>query len=92
MDDLKDRRGYCELKEEAADRTMWRNRFARGFGPVTRQITDDDPITQSRSQDSTVHTETAPQATKSAAELPAAARRSSVTVRYLITLSDPEMT
>jgi hypothetical protein len=34
LDNLKDRRGYCELKEEAADRTMWRNRFARGFGPV----------------------------------------------------------
>jgi len=34
LDDLRDRRGYCELKEEALDRTMWRNRFARGFGPV----------------------------------------------------------
>ena len=34
LDDLKDRRGYCELKEEAVDRTVWRNRFARGFGPV----------------------------------------------------------
>ena len=22
-DDLKDRRGYCQLKEEALDRTMW---------------------------------------------------------------------
>ena len=32
--DLKDRRGYCRLKEEALDRTMWRNRFGRGFGPV----------------------------------------------------------
>ena len=21
---------------------MWRNRFGRGFGPVVRQITDDD--------------------------------------------------
>jgi len=30
------------LKEEALDRTMWRNRFGRGFGPVFRQITDDD--------------------------------------------------
>ena len=28
------RRGYCQLKEEALDRTMWRNRFGRGFGPV----------------------------------------------------------
>ena len=34
LDDLKDRRGYCELKEEALDRTVWRNRFARGFRPV----------------------------------------------------------
>ena len=34
LDDLKDRRGYCQLKEEALDRTMWRNRFGRIFGPV----------------------------------------------------------
>ena len=34
LDDLKARRGYCQLKEEALDRTMWRNRFGRGFGPV----------------------------------------------------------
>jgi len=34
LDDLKDRRGYCELREEALDCTMWRNCFARGFGPV----------------------------------------------------------
>ena len=34
LDDLKDRRGYCKLKEEAPDRTIWRNRFGRGFGPV----------------------------------------------------------
>ena len=34
LDDLKDRRGYCQLKEEALDRTMWRNRFGRGFGLV----------------------------------------------------------
>ena len=33
LDDLKDRIGYCELKEEALDLTMWRNRFGRGFGP-----------------------------------------------------------
>ena len=31
-----------QLKEEALDRTMWRNRFGRGFGPVVWQITDDD--------------------------------------------------
>ena len=40
MDDLKDRRGYSHLKEEALDRTMWRNRFGGGFGPVVRQITE----------------------------------------------------
>ena len=34
LDDLKDRKGYCQLKEEALDRTMWRNRFGRGFGLV----------------------------------------------------------
>ena len=54
MDDIKDRRGYCELKEEAVDRTMWRNRFAWGFGPVVWQITDDDDdealITPSKQQ------------------------------------------
>ena len=42
LDDLKDRRGYCQLKEEALDRTMWRNRFGRGFGPIVWEITDDD--------------------------------------------------
>ena len=34
LDDLKDRRGYRQLKEEAVDRTVWRNCFGRGFGPV----------------------------------------------------------
>ena len=31
LNDLKDRRGYCQLKEEALDRTMWRNGFGRGL-------------------------------------------------------------
>ena len=39
MDDLKKRRRYSHLKEEALDRTMWRTRFGRGFGPVLRQTT-----------------------------------------------------
>jgi len=39
LDDLKERRGYSNLKEEALDRTMWRARFGRGFGPVIRQAT-----------------------------------------------------
>jgi hypothetical protein len=28
------------LKEEALDRSMWRNRFRRGFGPVVGQNTE----------------------------------------------------
>ena len=40
LDDLKYRRGYSHLKEEALDRTMWRNRFGGGFGPVVRQNTE----------------------------------------------------
>ena len=39
LDDLKGRRGYSHLKEEALDRTMWRARFGRGFGSVVRQTT-----------------------------------------------------
>ena len=38
--DLKDRRGYSHLKEEALDRTMLRHRFGGGFGPVVRQNTE----------------------------------------------------
>ena len=40
LDDLKDRRGYCHLKEEALDRPMWWNRFGGGYEPVVRQNTD----------------------------------------------------
>jgi hypothetical protein len=40
LDDLKDRRGYSHLKEQALDRIMWRARFGRGFGPVERQTTE----------------------------------------------------
>jgi hypothetical protein len=31
LDDLKERRGYSDLKEEALDRTMWRAGFGRSF-------------------------------------------------------------
>ena len=37
LDDLKDRRGYSHLKEEALYRAMWRNHFGGGFGPLVRQ-------------------------------------------------------
>jgi len=40
LDDLKDRRGYSHLKEEALDRTMWKNHFGGGFEPVVRQNTE----------------------------------------------------
>ena len=40
LDDLKERIGYSHLKEEALDRTMWRNHFGGGFGPVVRQNTE----------------------------------------------------
>ena len=39
LDDINEKRGYSHLKEEALDRTMWRARFGRGFGPVVRQNT-----------------------------------------------------
>jgi hypothetical protein len=39
LDDLKERRGYSHMKEEALDRTMCRARFGRVFGPVVRQTT-----------------------------------------------------
>jgi hypothetical protein len=37
LDELKGRRGYSHLKEDALDRTMWRARFGRSFGPVCRK-------------------------------------------------------
>jgi hypothetical protein len=40
LDDLKEKRIYCKLKEEALDRTVWRTRFGRGYGPVVRQTTE----------------------------------------------------
>ena len=36
LDNLKDKRGYSHLKEEA----LWRHRFGGGFGPVVRQNTE----------------------------------------------------
>jgi hypothetical protein len=39
LDDLEERKGHTQLKEEALDRTRWRTRFGRGFGPVVRRTT-----------------------------------------------------
>jgi len=38
LDDLKEGRGCYHLKEEALDRTMWRVRSGRGFGPVVKTL------------------------------------------------------
>jgi hypothetical protein len=38
LDDLKDRRGYCELKEEAVDRTVWRVGFGDRSDRKTRKM------------------------------------------------------
>jgi hypothetical protein len=40
LDDLKEKRRYCKLKEEALDRTMWRTRFGSGYGSLVRQTTE----------------------------------------------------
>jgi hypothetical protein len=40
LDDLKEKRIYWKLKEEALDRTLWRTRFGRGYRPVVRQTTE----------------------------------------------------
>jgi hypothetical protein len=40
LDNLKKKRGYWKLKEEALDHTLWRTRFGRGYGPVVRQATE----------------------------------------------------
>jgi hypothetical protein len=37
LDNLKEKRRYWKFKEEALDRTLWRTRFGRGYGPDVRQ-------------------------------------------------------
>jgi hypothetical protein len=40
LDDLKEKRRYWKLKEEALDRTLWRTRFGREYGSAVRQTTE----------------------------------------------------
>jgi hypothetical protein len=40
LDELRERKGYSHLKEEALDRTMWRARFGRGLGTFVRQTAE----------------------------------------------------
>jgi len=37
---FRETRGYCKFKEETLDRTLWRTRFGRGYGPVVSQTTE----------------------------------------------------
>ena len=37
LDDIKNKRKYQNLKEEALYCTVWRTRFGRVYGPVARQ-------------------------------------------------------
>jgi hypothetical protein len=39
LDDLKEKRRYCKLKEKALDCVLWKTHFGRGYGPVIRQTT-----------------------------------------------------
>jgi len=39
LNDLKEKRGYLKLKEEAFDSAVWRTRFGRGNEPFVRQAT-----------------------------------------------------
>jgi hypothetical protein len=40
LDDLKEKRGYWKLKEEALGRTLWKTGYGRGYGPVVRQTAE----------------------------------------------------
>ena len=40
LGDFKERRGYCNLKEESLYRTLWITRFGRGCEPAVRQTTE----------------------------------------------------
>jgi hypothetical protein len=38
LDDLKEKRRFWKLKEDALDSTMWRTCFGKGYGPVIRRL------------------------------------------------------
>jgi hypothetical protein len=42
LEDLKEEKGYCKLKEEALDLTLLGTRFGRDYGPVVRQTKMND--------------------------------------------------
>jgi hypothetical protein len=40
LDDLKEKRVYCQLKEEALGRNAWRTGFGRDYGRVERKTAE----------------------------------------------------
>jgi len=44
LDDLKETKRYCELKEEAVDGTRWRTCFYGGCGSVVISLRDDGTV------------------------------------------------
>jgi hypothetical protein len=40
LDDFKEKIGYCKLKEEATDRTVWRTGCAKGCGYVVMRTVE----------------------------------------------------
>jgi hypothetical protein len=40
MNDLKEKMGYCKLKEEALDRAVWRTHCGTGYGNAAVQSTE----------------------------------------------------
>jgi ribosomal 50S subunit-associated protein YjgA (DUF615 family) len=40
LEELNEMRGHCKLREKALDRTLWKTRFGRGYGPVIRQTAE----------------------------------------------------
>jgi hypothetical protein len=57
LHDLQERRRCCNSKDGALDRTLWRTRYGRDYGPVSRQWRRNDwivrcwQVTESRYQD-----------------------------------------
>jgi len=42
LDEINEKRGDWKLKEEAVDRTPWRTRVGRSYGPKTDYRTNDE--------------------------------------------------
>ena len=42
LDDLKETKRYCKLREKALARSFWGTRLGRGYGPFVRQKLDGD--------------------------------------------------